>query len=339
VSWVKDGHRLEDCKAVMAHRDAYPNPWFYNGLPSEMTGLFVSMWEEGGDVAGRARLMQSHREWLGRIERGEIEGLAERALGLFMVDLVGGAQGVLFEVGGRDGLTATFGEIQTGDVRSVPGDHLCPIELPDGDSGRPAFGHWYEPRRGWFLAHRGYVDEEAYGHLRNRRKDDGVPRAVEELCSETGLDPRIVASGLGGSIVRRVHHPLVEERFLLRHGDEWDHGLDAGGQFQLTVGDEGEVVITVVAPGLVEVAEYAATWLGAGELVPYRRDRGLVAVRMTDDPERESAVVAAAIRSLRRSRRRRFRRCVSCQEMVPPEWWFGEGLCYSCASRDLGVVY
>ena len=99
---------------------------------------------------------------------------------------------------------------------------------------------------------------------------------------------------------------------------------------QVVLGDPGEVVITLLKDGTVEVAEFMVEWQGPDRAVRFRKTRGLVHVPPEGSPTERAAEVKVSAQRLRSLRRRRFKICSSCGERNPPEWWAGGGICQAC---------
>jgi hypothetical protein len=150
---------------------------------------------------------------------------------------------------------------------------------------------------------------------------------------------------------------ILEERWVTsdrRHDPTSDQGwIHDGGQpddgpghvcQQYLVGRHLEVVLTVRHPAF-EIAELA--WWGGPPmtLVPYRLrttavsfPHGAALIGSLDLEELAEAVVFE-VRRLSTRRRRRYRRCQFCREMVPPEERFSPSVCLACASDHLGIVF
>ena len=99
---------------------------------------------------------------------------------------------------------------------------------------------------------------------------------------------------------------------------------------QVVFGEPGEVVITLLEDGTVEVAEFMVEWPGPDRPVPFRKTIGLIHVLPQGSPTERSAEVKVSAQRLRSLRRRRFKTCSSCGERNPPEWWAGNGICQAC---------
>ena len=113
---------------------------------------------------------------------------------------------------------------------------------------------------------------------------------------------------------------------------------------QYLVGLHLEVVLTVSYPEF-ELAELA--WRGGPPMpyspfrlrstaVPFSYGGGLL---RSLDLEDLAEAVTLEVRRLSTRRRKRYRRCEFCHEMVPPEERFSPSICLGCASQYLGIVF
>jgi hypothetical protein len=137
-------------------------------------------------------------------------------------------------------------------------------------------------------------------------------------------------------------HPVWDEATV------WDHSVDLRHRWlsapQHLVGLHGEVVLTEGPIGF-ELAELAVYWRGPGRPVHHRLESGALtfeegaALLERLDGDELGALVVATVRRLSNRRRRRYRRCELCREMVPPEHRLGDSVCMTCATEQLGVVY
>lgn len=100
-------------------------------------------------------------------------------------------------------------------------------------------------------------------------------------------------------------------------------------------GDEGIVVI--VTAEAIEVRLPAVEWT-MGAFAPacasklWRR----IKARDIDDGKID---LREALRKAQEKRRRQFRKCKYCGQMVPPEHRHGKDVCHGCAERHDGIVH
>lgn len=156
----------------------------------------------------------------------------------------------------------------------------------------------------------------------------------KRLCREIGLDEG-AACDLPICQVAYLSNPPIG---YSKSGDLLDAPLSDVVDSQVIIGDPGEVVVTLHHDGTLEVAEFAVRW-SSQEPIPVRLETGTVLLSMRDRVQTIDDALVEAMTEIHRRRRRRFRRCVNCREMTPPEWWHGERLCSGCATEVLGVVY
>ncbi len=153
------------------------------------------------------------------------------------------------------------------------------------------------------------------------------------FASIAGLDAAVLAELLPS--------PAALQRDALEPRSEDQHLQVARAVAHLMIGrpDDGlEAVVSLLADGRIEVAEYSIRWEGHTPMVRRRLDVAVLIDLMADSPERTAAVVDA-VTSVRRRRRKRFRRCSRCDVLTPPEWWSSEGHCQTCAERYRGAVH
>ncbi len=157
---------------------------------------------------------------------------------------------------------------------------------------------------------------------------------VEGLCDMANLDLAPLKSFTERSPVRREGPLIMLEGATDRYGKpEQDRFDDYDASYpvaQVVFGDPGEVVVTLLEDGTVEVAEFMVEWPGPDRPVPFRKTIGLIHVLPQGSPTERSAEVKVSAQRLRSLRRRRFKTCSSCGERNPPEWWAGNGICQAC---------
>jgi hypothetical protein len=123
---------------------------------------------------------------------------------------------------------------------------------------------------------------------------------------------------------------------------------------QYLVGKHLEVVLTVEGSAF-EIAEYQDLGGGMVPTTPVRRRskssisvesselniQGMLGFELSQElrcslsQEELGAIVAATIRHLSTTRRRRYRRCQYCKVMTPPEAQFQRDCCEECATKTL----
>ncbi len=108
------------------------------------------------------------------------------------------------------------------------------------------------------------------------------------------------------------------------------------GSTYLTGGEPGEVIVRLTR-STVTVWEYAVTWEtpDSPTIAPIRA--GSVVWRHIPNT---SAILAvqSLIEAARQSRLGKFSVCSHCEQRKPPEWMHEDGVCQSCAGRELGPV-
>lgn len=105
----------------------------------------------------------------------------------------------------------------------------------------------------------------------------------------------------------------------------------------LVGGDPGEVVIQLDGNEIV-VSIFAVHWNDpyTPEIVPEK----FASIGCSEVTKSElTSKLSPLIEKARETRRARFRQCVRCSGVNPPEWMHGDSICQSCAERHLGVVY
>ena len=115
---------------------------------------------------------------------------------------------------------------------------------------------------------------------------------------------------------------------------EQEQALDGSTYF--TGGHPAEVIVRLTR-STVSVWEYAVSWEGSHMPVVRPIRVGLVAWRRISGPRATSAV-HALVEAARESRRSKFETCRYCERSTPPEWMDEDGVCQSCAKKNLGVV-
>jgi hypothetical protein len=159
--------------------------------------------------------------------------------------------------------------------------------------------------------------------------------SLRAFLERAGVDADTVDDGLARFDLAAT---MPEEAIALTSRTWPERPLEASAFDQVVLGTPEEVVLTLGEDGTIELAEFEARWAGpAPPPVPLRRNNHRVVVSV-HEPDAAKKFVEG-VKNLRRRRRRRYRRCKSCESMTPPEHWYGEGLCQSCASTELGVVY
>ena len=157
---------------------------------------------------------------------------------------------------------------------------------------------------------------------------------IREFCEIANLEPAPLESLTERSPVQREGPSIMLEGATDRYGrpdlDRFDDYDTSYPVAQVVLGAPGEVVITLLKDGTVEVAEFMVEWPGPDRPVPFRKTRGLVHVSPEGSPTERAAAVKVGAQRLRSLRRRRFKICSSCGERNPPEWWAGGGICQAC---------
>ena len=157
---------------------------------------------------------------------------------------------------------------------------------------------------------------------------------IREFCEIANLELAPLKSLTERSPAQREGALIMLEAATDRYGepdlDQLDDYFASYPVAQVVLGDPGEVVITLLDDGTVEVAEFMVEWPGPGTPVPFRKTRGLIHVRPEGSSVERAAEVKVGAQRLRSLRRRRFKVCSSCGERNPPEWWAGDGICQAC---------
>ena len=173
--------------------------------------------------------------------------------------------------------------------------------------------------------------------------------AVEERPAREVLTDFAAAAGIAiaPSLLRLVGHAVGHEPTHFVPLDQqqdprdWRWDLDSppdNVDRQIIIGSPGELILTLDVDGTLSLAEFSVRWYSQ-DPVALQREEGRVAIAGSSEPSVRSSEFDAAFRRLRRKRRARYRRCIRCDEMTPPEWWHGDGHCQGCAERYLGVVH
>jgi hypothetical protein len=109
------------------------------------------------------------------------------------------------------------------------------------------------------------------------------------------------------------------------------------GSVVLVGGHPGEVLVRLTGSA-VSVAEYAVEWQGPHD--PAVRPITLGVLRWRRMPEVPAlAALQTLVRAARESRRAKYRTCVYCERITPPEALHDNQTCQECAQKHLGVVY
>jgi len=100
----------------------------------------------------------------------------------------------------------------------------------------------------------------------------------------------------------------------------------------LVGGEPGEVAVKIDDDTL-SVYEFGVAWRGHGP-EPALRPESTFTLTQASPTQ-----VARSIVRARASRLRRYRWCLSCREMNPPEWMYDSAVCEGCAERKLQVAF
>jgi len=113
-----------------------------------------------------------------------------------------------------------------------------------------------------------------------------------------------------------------------------------GGGVVFTGGDPPEVVVELTASSVI-VSEFAGVWQAPDTLAPRPRRVGAVNWKRLPETPLLNAV-SQLVRGACEMRRARYRSCRACGDLTPPEWMYGEDVCYRCAQQEreeLGLPY
>lgn len=112
--------------------------------------------------------------------------------------------------------------------------------------------------------------------------------------------------------------------------------LDEGAW--LIGGSPGEVAV-FVSEEVVVFSQFAITWKNSPN-VPTISPIPIASIHWKNLRKQERhQLFTALVEMIAKRRRKLYRACNYCKELVPPEWMHGDDICGSCAERHLGIIH